>query len=204
VIDGNLACAYHGVQVAGDGAVAAVPGLPDCNMVGQKLIRSYPVQEHFQGVWAYFGDDAQREPCQLELPEELLSPEWTGLLVSTTWHGNYQYVLDNLTDIMHTRFLHQGSYSMGIDELVDLVEVESTLRGITVKRKHDPSNIEAMHFVDSGMFYVKVGVSLPPALGPGGRLQIIATVVPIDAQSCQINFWRLRKIAGWQAAMYRF
>jgi phenylpropionate dioxygenase-like ring-hydroxylating dioxygenase large terminal subunit len=115
VIDGDLACRYHGVRVAGDGSVVAVPALPNCNLVGQKLVRSYPVVEHFQGVWAWFGD-APAEPCRLDLPPELLSSEWTGLIVSSTWHCNYQYVLDNLVDPMHTTYLHEESYSMGIDE----------------------------------------------------------------------------------------
>jgi phenylpropionate dioxygenase-like ring-hydroxylating dioxygenase large terminal subunit len=204
VIDADLACRYHGVRVGGDGSVTAVPGLPDCSLVGRKLVKSYPVIEHFQGVWAYFGDAAAPEPCPLEMPEELVSPQWTGFIMSATWFGNYQYVFDNLVDIMHTRFLHEESYSMGIDEMVDTVEVKSRPDGLLVTRRNDPSNIEAMQFVDAGTMYFRVGISLPPMLGPGGPLRVIATVVPIDAGSCQLNFWRLRRLAGWQAAMYRF
>src|SRR5437588_9243877 len=36
VIGGNLACAYHGVQVTGQGVVAAVPPTPSCPLLGQK------------------------------------------------------------------------------------------------------------------------------------------------------------------------
>lgn len=203
VIDGDLACRYHGVRVAGDGSVAAVPALPNCNLVGQKLVKSYPVVEHFQGVWAWFGD-APAEPCRLDLPPELLSSEWTGLIVSSTWHCNYQYVLDNLVDPMHTTYLHEESYSMGIDERSDLVDVKPTPAGLLVTRRNDPSNIEAMEFIDTGAFFVRVGISLPPSLGPGGALRVITSVVPIDERNCQINFWRLRKVAGWKAAMFRF
>lgn len=204
VIEGDLACAYHGVRVDGDGTVTGVPGLPQCNLIGKKLVKSYPVVEHFQGVWAWFGDAAHPEPSSLRLADELTSPEWTGLLLSSTWHCNYQYVLDNLVDPMHTRYLHEDSYSMGIDESADVVEVKTTPVGLVVTRQKDPSNIEVMEFVDTGAFYVRVGIALPPALGPGGILRVITTVVPIDEGSCQINFWRLRKITGWQAAMFRF
>ena len=204
LIEGKLACRYHGVQVDGQGVVVAVPGQPDCNLVGQKLIKSYPVQEHFQGVWAYFGDEAHPRPCPLEIPEELLSPEWTGFIVSNTWHANYQYVFDNIVDIMHTRFLHEDSYSMGIDQEADLVDVKPTSSGFIVSRRNDPSNVEGMQFVDAGMLYSRVSVSMPPALGPGGNLRIIATVVAVDEHNCQFTLWRLRKISGWQGAMYRF
>jgi phenylpropionate dioxygenase-like ring-hydroxylating dioxygenase large terminal subunit len=204
VIEGNIACRYHGVRVAGDGTVAAVPALPDCNLVGRKLVCSYPVIEHFQGVWAYFGDESHQEPCALQLPPELVSPEWTGLVVSSTWGCNYQYVLDNLVDPMHTTYLHEESYSMGIDARTDLVDVKATPTGLLVTRRNDPSNIEAMEFIDTGAFFVRVGISLPASLGPGGILRVITTVVPIDEQTCQINFWRLRKVSGWQAALFRF
>ena len=204
VIGSDLACRYHGVRVNGEGVVVAVPGLPDCKLVGQAVIKSFPVQEHFQGVWLYFGDEAHPEPCPLHLPEELLSPEWTGLIVSSTWRANYQYVFDNLVDVMHTRFLHEETYSMGIDQESDIVDVKETSDGFVVKRRYDPSNVEAMQFVDAGGMYCRVTVSLPPALGPGGPLRIIATVVAIDEGHCQFTLWRLRKLDGWQAAMYRF
>jgi phenylpropionate dioxygenase-like ring-hydroxylating dioxygenase large terminal subunit len=204
VVETGLACRYHGVCVDGHGVVTSVPGLSDCKLVGQKLIKSYPVVEHFQGVWAYFGDESHPEPVALQLPEELLSPEWTGLVFSNTWHANYQYVFDNTVDVMHPRFLHEQSYSMGIDEMQDFVDVKQTADGLIVTRRNDTSNIEGMQFVDSGTMYVRVGVSMPPAIGPGGLLRIIATVVPIDEHNCQLVFWRLRRIQNWQGAMYRF
>jgi phenylpropionate dioxygenase-like ring-hydroxylating dioxygenase large terminal subunit len=197
----DIACAYHGVQVDGAGVVTAVPGMPDCNLVGRKLAKAYPVVEHFQGVWAWFGEEA---PPPLDLPEELLSPDWTGFIVSATWKNNYLYAVDNLVDPLHTRYLHEESYSMGIDEASDFVDVEQRPHGFRITRRNDSSNIEEMDFVDNGTLYARVGISLPPALGPGGILRVIATVVPIDRSNCQINFWRLRRVSGWQAAMYRF
>lgn len=204
VIDDNITCAYHGVRIDCLGAVTAVPGQPDSQLVGKKLVRSYPVEEHFQGVWVYFGVEPDSEPCPLVLPFEHTSNEWTGYIVSSTWHANYQYALDNLVDIMHTRYLHEHTYSMGIDEDADDVVVTPVEDGAFVTRKNDPTNVERMHFVDSGTLYSRVSVNLPPMLGPGGPLRIIATVVPIDENACQMNFWRLRELSGWQASMYRF
>lgn len=205
VIDGRLTCRYHGVQVGGDGTVLSVPAFPGCELVGRKLVRAYPVVEHFQGVWAYFGDEAHPEPPPLDLPEELTSPEWTGFLVSSTWHANYQYVLDNFVDIMHPPYLHDDTYTLAYGDKSDIVVVANTGTGFVVRRKEDTeSNVERMEFVTANGFYARVGVFMPPGGGPGGFLRIIATVVPVDENSCVFNAWRMRKLSGWQGAMFRF
>jgi phenylpropionate dioxygenase-like ring-hydroxylating dioxygenase large terminal subunit len=205
LIDGRLTCRYHGVQVGGDGKVLSVPAYPDCDLVGQKLVKAYPVIEHFQGIWAYFGDDARAEPCPLELPLELASDDWTGFLVSNTWHCNYQYVLDNLCDIMHPPYLHGDTYNLAYGDKSDVIEVKSTDTGVVVRRKNDPaSNVNEQEYVDATTCYTRVAVFSPPGNGPGGYLRIIATVVPIDENTCQFNAWRLRKVKGWQGAMFRF
>lgn len=205
VIDGRLTCRYHGVQIGGDGSVLEVPAFPGCELVGQTLVKAYPVVEHFQGIWAYFGDEAHPEPPPLDMPEELTSPEWTGFLVSATWHGNYQYVFDNFVDIMHPPYLHDDSYTLAHGAKSDIVEVANTETGFIVRRKEDKeSNVERMEFVAANSLYARVGVFIPPGGGPGGFLRIIATVVPIDENSCQFNAWRMRKLSGWQGAMFRF
>ena len=33
---------------------------------------------------------------------------------------------------------------------------------------------------------------------------IIGFVTPIDARSCRVFFWRIRKVEGWQRDMWRF
>ena len=40
--------------------------------------------------------------------------------------------------------------------------------------------------------------------GPGGVFGIVGFVTPIDAQTCQVFFWRVRKVDGWQRDVWRF
>ena len=205
IIDGRLTCRYHGVQVAGDGSVLSVPAFPDCNLVGQKLIKAYPVIEHFQGIWAWFGDAAHPEPIEPHLPYELLSDEWTGFIVSNTWNCNYQYVLDNLCDIMHPPYLHADTFNLAHGSKSDIVELKQTPTGIRVSRKQDStSNVNVQEYVDDTTCYTRVNVFSPPGNGPGGYVRIIATACPIDDNACQFNTWRLRQVSGWQGAMFRF
>jgi hypothetical protein len=87
----------------------------------------------------------------------------------------------------------------------DEVVIEEFDSGFRITRKLDPtSNIEEIFAHDAGVLWNRVGVFYPPAAGPGGGLLVIATVCPIDAHSSQINFWRLRKVSGWQRDMWRF
>ena len=86
--------------------VVLVPGPARVPARGQDAASSIiPVIEHYQAIWAYFGDDRHRRAPPLVLPEELVSPEWTGVLHYDTWRGDYRYVIDNLCDPMHGPFL---------------------------------------------------------------------------------------------------
>ena len=44
VLGGRIACRYHGLQLDGQGVITATPPTPDCPLVGQKAIRSYPMR----------------------------------------------------------------------------------------------------------------------------------------------------------------
>ena len=41
VCDGNVACAYHGVQVNGAGEFAAIPTEPNSPFIGRKVVRPF-------------------------------------------------------------------------------------------------------------------------------------------------------------------
>lgn len=202
--NGVLSCRYHGVEVAGDGKVTAVPAFPECPYVGKKMVRSYPVVEHFQGLWAWFGLDEATEPTPLEFPSEFTSPEWTGFPVTLTWKTNYQYVWDNVIDIMHPEFLHRDTqyFEPGA---ANKVLVTNTATGFKVNREIDAGdNVEIMEFIDNGSFWFRVGFNAPDACGPGGNWRVWPLATPIDEHYSQMTIWRMRKVSDWQADLFRF
>jgi len=206
--EGRLGCRYHGVEVAGDGSVAAVPGFPECSYIGRKMVRSYPVVEHFQGLWAWFGADdrieAAAEPPPLVFPSEFTSPEWTGFPISQTWQTNYQYVWDNVIDIMHPEYLHKDTqyFETGV---ANTVVATPTPTGFMVKRKiYEGDNVEIMEFIDNGSFWFRVGFYAPPGCGPGGNWRVFPLATPIDEHHCQMTVWRMRNVSGWEGDLFRF
>ncbi len=41
----RIRCAYHGVEVGGDGTVLSVPGQPGCPLKGKKAVQTYHARE---------------------------------------------------------------------------------------------------------------------------------------------------------------
>jgi phenylpropionate dioxygenase-like ring-hydroxylating dioxygenase large terminal subunit len=203
---GSLTCAYHGVRVDEYGKVVLVPGLPGCPLEGKTLIRHYPVIEHYQAIWAYFGDERHPVPPPLELPEELVSPEWTGVLHYDTWQGDYRYVLDNLCDPMHGPFLHGKTYTQSRGPRTDEVKVVEKDGGFEVFRAGQRGvNLDWMEFVLAGSStYARVEIPMPANAGPGGIMGIIFYTTPVDEGHARINVWRMRKVSGWQRDLWHF
>jgi len=206
VRDGLLTCAYHGIQIDEGGRVVKVPALSNCPLEGQKLVRTFPVIEHYQAIWAYFGDEKHRAPPPLELPEELVSSEWSGLLHVDTWNAHYQYVYDNLCDPMHAPYLHGQSYTLSYGPLNDRIKVNRKEHGFEVFREGQRGvNFDWMEFVDAGSsYFVRVEIPYPPSAGPGGAMGIVFYVTPIDESHSWVSVWRLRKVQGWQRDLWDF
>jgi phenylpropionate dioxygenase-like ring-hydroxylating dioxygenase large terminal subunit len=206
VHEGAITCAYHGVRVDAYGKVVLVPGLPGCPLEGKTLVRHYPVIEHYQAIWAYFGDDRHEAPPPLVLPDELVSPEWTGVLHYDTWRGDYRYVIDNLCDPMHGPFLHGKTYTQSRGPRTDAVNVVENDGGFEVFRAGQRGvNLDWMEFCLAGSStYARVEIPMPPNAGPGGPMGIIFYPTPVDEDHTRINVWRLRHVSGWQRDLWHF
>ena len=204
VHDGAITCAYHGVRVDEYGKVVLVPGLPGCPLEGKTLVRHYPVIEHYQAIWAYFGDDRHDAPPPLVLPDELVSPDWTGVLHYDTWQGDYRYVIDNLCDPMHGPFLHGKTYTQSRGPRTDAVKIVEKDGGFEVFRAGQRGvNLDWMEFCLAGSStYARVEIPMPPNAGPGGSMGIIFYPTPVDERHTRINVWRLRRVSGWQRDLW--
>lgn len=203
MIDGRLTCGYHGVQVDGEGTIVNVPALPGCPLVGKKnAVRSYPTQEIAGVVFAYLGGD---EAPEFDLPYEFTDEAWTGFPCSAAWATNYRYALDNLVDPMHGAYLHADSFTLANGSKDDTFRVRQTDQGFVVeKEKQVGVNFDWTEFADTGAHWVRLDIPYPAAAGPGGHMRIVGFCTPIDRDHCQVFFWRMRKVDGWQRDMWRF
>jgi phenylpropionate dioxygenase-like ring-hydroxylating dioxygenase large terminal subunit len=103
---GNLRCAYHGLEFNADGRCVHNPHASG-RIPKAAQVRAYPVVERHSLVWIWMGD-RQADPAVipdfslLEGPDPVSKRDWMKM------EANYQFVVDNLLDLSHTAFLHEG------------------------------------------------------------------------------------------------
>jgi phenylpropionate dioxygenase-like ring-hydroxylating dioxygenase large terminal subunit len=201
----KLACAYHGVQVDGEGAVVSVPGLPGCNLEGKQLVPSPPVQEVAGAILAYLGDDEHPEPAPLALPDPLVDEGISSFLCYAEWDTPWRYAMENLLDPMHGAFLHRESHSMFGGDTQARFRIRETERGFYFEKTDQRGvNFDWVEFCRTGIDWVDLEIPYPPTAGPGGSFGIVGIGTPIDAERTAVFFWRYRRVTGWERDTWRF
>ena len=201
----RVACWYHGVEVRGDGVVAAVPAIQSSPLVGQCAVKRYPARQLHGAVFVYFGDARHAEPPALELPEQLASGEWSHFLCTATWRCNYRYAIDNVMDPMHGTYLHAQSHSMAEGDKTAQFRVRQTDTGLVFEKTSQQGlNFDWVEWGESGAHWMRLSIPYQKKFGPGGPFFIVGCATPIDARRTQVFFWRCRKVQGWQRSVWRF
>jgi phenylpropionate dioxygenase-like ring-hydroxylating dioxygenase large terminal subunit len=206
VLGDNIACRYHGVTLDGSGTVVRVPAMPGCALEGRRPVESFAVAEANDAIFIYFASAEHPEPAPLTLPEEFLSPEWTGILCVAAWECNYRFALDNVADPMHGCYLHANSFTLAFGAKHDQMRIERTPRGFIVSRvEQQGENFDWTEMVtETAAPYCRLDIPYPAAAGPGGPFRIIGFITPVDEENCLVFFWRLRKVQGLAREVWRF
>jgi phenylpropionate dioxygenase-like ring-hydroxylating dioxygenase large terminal subunit len=201
----KLACAYHGVQVDGEGTVVSVPGLPGCNLEGKQLVPSPPVREVAGAILAYIGDDQHPEPAPLDLPDPLVDEEISSFLCYAEWETPWRFAMENLLDPMHGAFLHRESHSMSGGDTQARFRIRETDRGFFFEKTDQRGvNFDWVEFCRTGADWVDLSIPYPPTAGPGGAFGIVGMGTPIDETTTAVFFWRYRKVSDWERDTWRF
>ncbi|MBM3488268.1 MAG: aromatic ring-hydroxylating dioxygenase subunit alpha [Alphaproteobacteria bacterium] len=201
----RIACWYHGVQVDGRGVVVDVPAVDACPLEGRQAVRVYPSIEVKGGIFAYFGDALHPETVELRLPEQMTDPRFDGFLCTARWNVNYRYAIDNVMDPMHGSYLHAVSHSMAQGDKEAKFRIRTTEGGFVFEKVGQHGvNFDWVEFGDTGTHWMRLNLPYRKNAGPGGLFWINGWVTPIDARSCQVYFWRIREVEGWQRDLWRF
>jgi phenylpropionate dioxygenase-like ring-hydroxylating dioxygenase large terminal subunit len=207
VCDGNIACAYHGLQFDGAGRVMATPTTPDSPFVGKKLAHPYPCREAHGAIWVYFGNGLdEREPPPLRFPDEFESGEWSGFVDIREFDCNWQFVRDNQFDPMHGSFLHAGTHILDAGRKDAELGFERQERGFVIWRKNQQGvNLDRtwlIHLEGSGYWAV---TDLPfPKREGGGLARLFRYPTPIDRNRTLVWNYRMQKMSGWRRDVWRF
>ena len=74
--------------------VAALTDGPESAVTGRYGVKTYPVEERGGIVFVYMGD-GNPPPIEEDVPEEVLSPDWTQQTVVSVWEGNWRAAVEN-------------------------------------------------------------------------------------------------------------
>jgi phenylpropionate dioxygenase-like ring-hydroxylating dioxygenase large terminal subunit len=201
----RVACWYHGVEVKGDGVIAAVPAIEKSSLVGKCAVKSYPAKEAHGAIFVYFGDARHPEPPALEFPEQLVSPDWSSFLCTAHWKCNYRYAIENVMDPMHGTYLHAQSHSMAQGDRTAAFRIRTTDSGLVFEKVNQAGvNFDWVEWGESGAQWMRLSIPYQKKFGPGGAFYIVGFATPVDAENTMVFFWRCRKVQGWQRDVWRF
>jgi len=104
----RIQCPYHGLEYDGSGACVHNPH-GSKNIPPRARVKSYPVVEKHKAIWIWMGDkpaDPAKVPDfnVLDNVPELHTTKRDSIVI----RANYQLIIDNLLDLSHTSYLHEG------------------------------------------------------------------------------------------------
>ncbi|MDH5254311.1 MAG: aromatic ring-hydroxylating dioxygenase subunit alpha [Gammaproteobacteria bacterium] len=137
VVNGRVACPYHGWQFDGSGRCALIPSLgADGQIPARAKVDSYPVVERYGIVFAFLGDLAETERPAPPGVKEYDQPGWRAGLVTFDINAYFERSIENGLDPVHNEFVHalQGNIKFRPDRM----QVTSDEWSSTVFVRMDP------------------------------------------------------------------
>ncbi|WP_188054146.1 aromatic ring-hydroxylating dioxygenase subunit alpha [Sphingosinithalassobacter sp. CS137] len=160
----SIRCRYHGLLLGADGCAEEMP------VKSERVPRAvraqlYPVVERHRFIWVWIGDPARANP-------DLVPDFWPCSAPGWTFDGGYSHiacdyrlVIDNLMDLSHETYVHQGS--IGQHEILES-PIETEVRGEDVFVRRWMPGIEPPPFWRDAL----------RSAGPVDRWQVCQFVAP--------------------------
>ena len=176
-----------------------------CPLTGRAAVRRYPCREVRGAIFAWFGDALHEGPSELVLPEQLAADRVASILCIATWQCNCRYAIDNATDPMHGAYPHARSHSMAQGNRRARLRVVPTDTGFLCEKEDQRNvNFDWVEFGATGGHWMRLEIPYGKEAGPGGPFGIVGFVTPVDRKTCQVYFWRVRRVEGWERDLWRF
>jgi vanillate O-demethylase monooxygenase subunit len=134
----TLQCPYHGLEFGPSGACTLNPHGTK-NIPPRARVRSYPVTERHKAIWIWMGEkeaDPSKVPdfSVLDNVPEMHATKRDRITI----HANYELIIDNLLDLSHGSFLHEGI--LGNAETVEAdITVDVEGNDVIVGRRSGPA-----------------------------------------------------------------
>lgn len=113
VVDGCIACPFHGFRFAPDGACTSIPAHGDRPPPAGYSVPAFAVREAHGLIYLWNGA-AEDAPDELPFFPELQDGwAWAGSETHEDWPVHWSRVIENQLDFLHLPFVHAGSIGKG-------------------------------------------------------------------------------------------
>jgi phenylpropionate dioxygenase-like ring-hydroxylating dioxygenase large terminal subunit len=121
VVNGAIACRYHGLRYNPEGKCIRVPCQGESYRIPASLkVETYEVREESGFVWLWWGEKRSEYP-PIPWIEEIPRDAAACANRSSIWPFNYARMVENNFDIQHWAFLH-GAIMLNVGEYLDRYE----------------------------------------------------------------------------------
>jgi vanillate O-demethylase monooxygenase subunit len=133
VVGEQLVCGYHGFTFDCSGTCVAVPGQD--RIPGRADVRTYPIVVQGLWVWIWMGRGEADLSKLPSTPWLVDTKSWSAVAGVAKIDAAFDYLMDNLLDLSHETFLHNGS--IGTPEVASTpidVDVDTEMNVVRVSR----------------------------------------------------------------------
>ena len=139
---GSIACGYHGWKFNPRGQCVEIPALgKEAKIPKRARVDSYPVEEHFDWVWVFLGDLAEKDRPPIpasEFPEYHDKDNWRVVSMEFEADVNWARGHENSLDSAHPAFVHARFGRRSAPEVQIVPLVKNDFMGYNATRERVP------------------------------------------------------------------
>ncbi|WP_062269460.1 Rieske 2Fe-2S domain-containing protein [Endozoicomonas arenosclerae] len=189
----SVSCPFHAWEFDGTGMLQDIPyskRIPP-KVKGKPCIRSYPVQEKNEMIWAWYHPEEAEPLFELEVMEEFGHPDWTDIDVYE-WKINsiVQETGENAADLAHfvtvhdSPFLPDGKVTYEDHKRITIMDNETNVMDENGVVDRSGENLEPAHLYSFNNGPGQTGQRFTRMF----EIVMMGTITPIDDQSIHMRF----------------
>lgn len=200
LIDGCIACPFHGIRYHADGSCALIPsdGKVSTDNYNRFHMKHYETREIGHIIFVWYGDGTpDKEPDYFDVIEDT---SFAFRHMEDLWNVHYSRVIENQLDVSHLAFVHCTTIGRGNKTLCNGPKVEwlddntfRTSANNEVDTGQKPKSSQESEIKSTNLTFKFPNMWLNHV---SDKVMILAYFVPVDYEHCIISLRFYNKITG--------